>query len=41
MEKINEFGDLCVYCFDVLLNTLHDKKEIVPFPQNFKNVKII
>ncbi len=39
MENINEYKHLCKYCFDVLLNTLNNKKELVPFPEKFKSVK--
>jgi hypothetical protein len=29
---------LCVYCFDILIDTLKGSKKIINFPDNFKGV---
>lgn len=34
----NELKMLCYHCFEVLINTLTNKNETVPFPNNFRNV---
>lgn len=42
MENINhsDYKQLCKYSFDLLINTLADKKQSICFPEKFKSVKI-
>jgi hypothetical protein len=39
-ESIN-YQDLCIYCFDVLVNHLTNSNELATFPDSFKSVYFI
>jgi len=39
-KNILNYTELCVYCFDVLVNHLNKTKLEVEFPNNFKGVHI-